>query len=92
MTGTLTIFSHEAYILIDPGLTHSFISCTFAMQADKEMRPLDCSLVVVTPVGNSLLTESVFRDCSVRVGGKDMVADLIPLNTLISMLYYGWIG
>lgn len=92
MIGTLTIFSREVYILIDPGFTHSFIYRTFGMQADREMRPLDCSLVVVTPVGNSLLTESVFRDCLVRAGGKDMVADLIPLNTLISMLYYGWIG
>ena len=92
MIGTLTIFSCKVYILIDPRSTHSFISCTFAMQADREMRPLDFSLVVATPVGNSLLTENVFQDCSVRVGGKDMVANLIPLDTLISMLYWGWIG
>ena len=60
VTGILTIFGHEAYILIDPGSTHSFISRTFSMHAGREMRPLYCTLVVATPVGNSLLAENVF--------------------------------
>ena len=80
MTGILTIFCRETYVLINPGSTHYFISRTFAMYADREMRPLDCTLVVVTPFGNSLLVENVFRDCVVRAGHKDMVADLILLD------------
>lgn len=80
MSGILTIFSREAYIFIDLGSTHSFISCTFSIYMDKEMKPLDCTLVVATLVGNSLLAGSVFRDCIVRVCDKDMVAYLIPLN------------
>ena len=80
MIGILTIFGREACILIDSGSTHSFISRTFAMHADKEMRPLDCILVMATPVGNSLLAENVFRDCAVKVGNKDMVADMIVLD------------
>ena len=50
------------------------------MHADREMRPLDCNVVVATPVGNSLLPENVFRDCAVRVVSKNMVADLILLD------------
>ena len=80
MTSILTIFGHEACILINPGFTHSFISCTFAMHADREVRPLNCTLVMTTPVGNSLLAENVFQDCAVRVGNKDMVVDLILLD------------
>ena len=80
MTSILTIFYREAYILINPGSTHSFISRTFAMHADREMRPLYCTLVVVTLVGNSLLAKNVFRDCAVKAGNKDMVVDLILLD------------
>ncbi|KAJ4701059.1 Retrotransposon protein, putative, Ty3-gypsy subclass [Melia azedarach] len=80
VTGMLTIFGREAHILIDPGSMHSFISRTFATHADRELRPLDYSLVVATPLGDSLLAESVYRDCIIRVGSCDMRVDLIPLN------------
>lgn len=29
VAGILSLFSHDAYILIDPGSTHSFIACDF---------------------------------------------------------------
>ena len=80
MTCILTSFCHEVYILIDPGSVHFFISRTFSMHTDREMMPLDCTLVVATPVGNSLLNENVFRDCAVRVSNKDIVTDLILLD------------
>ena len=80
VTGMLTIFCWEAHILIDPGSTHSFISRTFATHADRELRPLDYGLVVATPLGDSLLAESVYRDCIIRVGSCDMKVDLIPLD------------
>ena len=73
-------FFHKAYILIDLGSTYSFIFHTFVMHADRKMRSLDCTLIVATPIDNSLLAESIFRDCVLRVGNKDMVADLIPLD------------
>ena len=59
VTGMLTIFGQDAHILIDPGSTHSFISYTFSIHADKELSPLDYSLVVATPLGDSLLAENV---------------------------------
>lgn len=94
MTGILTIFGHETYILIDLGFAHSFISRTFAMHADREMRPLDCTLVVATLIGNSLLAKSVFRDCALRVGNNDMVADLILLdiNDFVVILGMDWLA
>ena len=61
--GILSILGREAQILVDPGSTHSFISRTFAMHIAREPELLDCGLVVRTPTGESLLTESVYRDC-----------------------------
>lgn len=47
---------------------------------DREMRPLDYTLLIAILVSDSLLTESILRDYMVRVGHNDMVSDLIPLN------------
>ncbi|KAJ4706775.1 Retrotransposon protein, putative, Ty3-gypsy subclass [Melia azedarach] len=80
VTGMLTIYGQEAHILIDPGSTHSFISRTFAMHADMELRPLNYGLVVATPLGDSLLVESVYQDCIIRVCSYDIKVDLIPLD------------
>ena len=65
--GTLSIFGHEAHILINPGSTqYSFVSRTFAMHIEREPKPLRCSLVVSTLTGGSLLAESVYRDCMIN--------------------------
>ena len=92
MTSILTIFYREAYILINPGSTHSFISRTFAMHADREMRPLDCTIVMATLLGNSLSVESLFQNYTIRVGNKYMVAKLILLDIhdFDAMLHMHW--
>ncbi|KAI9173963.1 hypothetical protein LWI28_009446 [Acer negundo] len=47
---------------------------------DKELRPLDCSMVVSTPIGKSLLAESVYRDSKVIVCKHELHIDLIPFD------------
>ena len=37
---------------------------------------LDCGLVVRTPIGESLLTESVYRDCMIGIGEHECEANL----------------
>ncbi|KAK4844624.1 hypothetical protein QYF36_022406 [Acer negundo] len=80
VTGMLTIFCHDAHVLIDPGSTHSFVSRSFMVYMDKELRPLDCSMVVSTPIGKSLLAESVYRDSKVIVCKHELHIDLIPFD------------
>ncbi|WCJ39071.1 Transposon Tf2-6 polyprotein [Euphorbia peplus] len=79
VTGTLSILGRDAYILIDPGATHSFMSHTFSMHIDKQLESLDVGLVVSTPVGNSVLCEHVYRDCNVKIGEHELLANLVPL-------------
>ncbi|KAL5831658.1 hypothetical protein ACOSQ4_017012 [Xanthoceras sorbifolium] len=62
VTGTITVFDKNAYVLIDPGATHSFVSMGFAANASIESQPLDCSMVVSLPTGNSLLVEKFLAD------------------------------
>ena len=78
--GTLSIFGHDAHILIDPGSTHSFVSRTFVMNIKREPELLDYGLVVSTPNGGSLLAERVYRDCMIRLGEHEFGANLIILD------------
>ena len=78
--GTLSIFGHDAYILIDHRSTHSFVSRTFVTHKEREPELLDYGLVVSTPTGGSLLAERVYRDCMIRLGEHEFRANLIILD------------
>ena len=41
MTGTIQVFESDAYVLIDPSATHSFISAKFSAQVNMEIQPID---------------------------------------------------
>ena len=55
MTGTIQVFDSDAYVLIDPGATDSFISAKFIAQVNIEIQPIDCSMVVSLPTRDSLI-------------------------------------
>lgn len=54
--------------MIDSGSERSFISTTFACHANRSMTPLDCELVVQTPLGEEIIRKMVFRECILKVG------------------------
>ena len=60
MTGTIQVFDRDAYVLIDPSATHSFISTKFIAQVNIEIQPIDCSMVVSLPTGDSLIEDRVY--------------------------------
>ena len=80
VTGMILVFDRDAYILIDPGATHSFISMGFISNVNVESQPIDCSIVVSLPTGDSRLAESVYMDSRVIIGGQEFLADLILLD------------
>ena len=49
----ILVFDRDAHILIDPGATHSFISMGFISNVNVESQPIDCSIVVSLPTGDS---------------------------------------
>ena len=80
VTGMILVFDRDAYILIDPGATHSFISMGFISNVNVESQPIDCSIVISLPTGDSRLAESVYMDSRVIIGGQEFLADLILLD------------
>ena len=56
VTGIISVFGCDAHILIDPRATHSFIS-----NVNVESQPIDCSIVVSLPIGDSRIAECLSR-------------------------------
>ena len=80
MTGTIQVFDRDAYVLIDPGATHSFISVKFIAQVNIEIQPIDCSMVVSLPTGDSLIADRVYMGCRVMIEGHEFRANLVLLD------------
>ena len=51
ITGMISVYDHDAYALVDPGATHSFISVPFTERHQIESQPIDGRMVVSVPMG-----------------------------------------
>ena len=79
VTGMLSILGKDAYILIGPSSTHSFISFSFTHHFEKLRESLEEALVVSIPVGSPIVCRQVYRDCVVKLKDCELLADLVPL-------------
>ncbi|XP_038985736.1 uncharacterized protein LOC120111844 [Phoenix dactylifera] len=81
VTGTIEIPSTNAYILIDPGATHSFVSTDFVGRNSTLISlPLETELCVSIPNGDVILVNSVCKDCILNIEGREMKVDLLVLG------------
>ncbi|XP_020242794.1 uncharacterized protein LOC109821012 [Asparagus officinalis] len=78
--GTFVVNSFPACILFDFGASHSFISYDFSVSLQLMAQPLDFSLSVSTPLGETSLLECVCRRCIVILDDSKFVIDLIVLR------------
>ena len=80
VTGILPLFSNFAKNLFDSGSTHSFISSRYAKLCDKKPGLMDYDLFVATPMGDSLVCNSILKSCVIQIEDKEMLADLILMD------------
>ena len=80
VTGMISVFERDAHILIDFVATHSFISMGFISKVNVESQPIDYTIMVSLPTGDSRIAESVYLDSRVIIGGQEFLADLILLD------------
>ena len=80
VTGTISLFDTDAHVLVDSGVTHSFISREFIERVRIEMRPTECSMIVSLPTGNSLIANRVYKRSKVTIASHEFEADLIVLD------------
>lgn len=57
VTGILSICSHDAYMLFDPGSTHSYVSPVFAKLISMNFVGLEDPILVFTLMGETILVD-----------------------------------
>ncbi|XP_047261542.1 uncharacterized protein LOC124895138, partial [Capsicum annuum] len=77
--GIITINSHEVYSLIDPGSTYSYVSPSLDLFLERRIETLVVPYIIMTPMGETLSADRVYRDCVTSVQGKDTKVDLFVL-------------
>ena len=80
VTGTIPISSIFAYTLFDTGASHSFVSPSFASQLGIIIEPWDVKLLIDTPTGDEMVTDSVCKSCIIVIENKVLLANLIVLD------------
>ena len=80
ITGMISVYDHDAYALVDPGATHSFISVPFTERHQIESQPIDGRMVVSVPNGDTMISERIVLGSKLVIQNKDFPADLIVLG------------
>ena len=80
ITGMISVYDHDAYALVDPGATHSFISVPFTERHQIESQPIDDRMVVSVPNGDIMISERIVPGSRLVIQNKNFPADLIVLG------------
>ncbi|XP_070057171.1 uncharacterized protein [Nicotiana tomentosiformis] len=82
VTSILTICSHDAYALIDPGSTLSYIAPFAARKFGIVPEILIDPFAESTPVGEPIIARRVYRGCTVIVYSRHTSPDLVELEIM----------
>ena len=80
MIGILFVFGTPTWVLFDIGSNQSFVSTTFALNANRELILLKNKLIVNTPLREQILRTSIFKGCEIVVKRIILKANLISLE------------
>ncbi|XP_028081335.1 uncharacterized protein LOC114282792 [Camellia sinensis] len=78
--GIIPIYAQNAYVLIDSGSTHSFISYAFSRKLTRPLELMNCLLAVSTPSRGSMICAYVYPTCEIMTSDKILYVDLLPLR------------
>ncbi|KAH0657055.1 hypothetical protein KY285_031937 [Solanum tuberosum] len=80
VTGMIKVFTFDAYALLDPGASLSFVTPYVANKFDVIPEKVCEPFGVSTSVGESILAERVYHDCVISINHKSTMADLVELD------------
>ncbi|XP_074363086.1 uncharacterized protein LOC141703458 [Apium graveolens] len=80
ISGSLFVGNGNAIVLFDTGATHSFISTSYVKHLDIVSTALISDFFVGTPIGVTILVNSQYLDCVVRVDDRELFVDLLPIQ------------
>lgn len=80
MEGTVFISRCTARCLFYSGSSHSFVSPSFARHIPDSPTPKEIVLLITTPLGASIDTNLIYKNCTIMVGDRELPAYLILLK------------
>ncbi|XP_073041856.1 uncharacterized protein [Primulina eburnea] len=80
IAGKCYLCSYPAYILIDTGASHTFISKRFLVEHHMRSSPLSVPLSVSTPSGVDISVVSMISDGIISYEGYELISDMIILE------------
>ncbi|KAM1686061.1 hypothetical protein ACFX2K_034208 [Malus domestica] len=80
ITGTLPFWNTWAKVLIDPGVTQSFVSSSFAWVIPSQPQPLGFDMLIQMPSGELFCAQWQYQNCLVIVEGENLEINLIPFK------------
>ena len=80
ITSIISVHDHDAYALVNPRATHSFISVLLTERHQIESQPIDGCMVVSVPNGDTMISERIVPGSRLVIQNKDFSADLIVLG------------
>ena len=80
ITGILSVYGHDAHILIDPGSTCSFIAYEFSLRVHSDITSLGYDIYVSMLAGDIFLVNTVVKDCVVVMGDISLKVNLVVIN------------
>ena len=95
LAGTLLVSTHDAYCLVDTGVTHACISKTFMFACCLSALCIsDMSLCVSTPLGSGTALDRICKDVDVLISGLYMPIDMfvLPLSDFDVILGMNWLN
>ncbi|KAK9024146.1 hypothetical protein V6N11_004323 [Hibiscus sabdariffa] len=93
IAGTFTIYSVPYFALLDNGSTHSYISSTASRDLQIPVESTEKVLTVMSPVGQLVIVDRVYRRCPLMVQDEIFPADLmeLPLEEFDLIMGMDWL-
>ena len=76
----IKVFTFDVYAFLDPVESLSFVTSYVVNQFKILSKQLCEPFYVSTPVGESILAESVYHDCPISINHKNTMSDLVELD------------
>ena len=80
ITGIISVYDLDAYALVDPRATHSFILVPFIERHQIESQPIDGRMVVSVPNEDTMISKRIVPGSRLVIHNKYFSANLIVLG------------
>ena len=82
VAGIIQVYFLDARVLLDPGVTHSFVSPVFDSKSSWQASRMAIPLSVATPLSDFLDSDVFLSNCPVLIKGRELLDDLVLLDVM----------